>query len=164
MEHSLKALLGTVRPWTAAALLLLVALLTSCGLSSDADPALPEMTIAPGATSEGSSQPTAPVRDHPNLDSALNQLLVVYEEQGMDGAQAFAGTHGLVLAGQSVEVTIVTTPDQVDRLVDTIECLGAEVQADYEERVEAFVPLDRLASVAELPEVQLIREPQRAVP
>lgn len=164
MKYLPGALLCMVRPWTSIALLFVVALLSSCGSSREAEPTLPAVAIPPDVTLEESPQTSGPVMRYPKLDSALNQLLAAYNEQGIDGAQAVAETRGMVLEGQSVEVTIITTPAEVDRLTQAIVCLGGVVQGDYQERVEALVPLDRLASVAELPEVQQIREPQRAVP
>ena len=38
------------------------------------------------------------------------------------------------------------------------------MQGHYKGLVQALVPIDALVSLAELPDVQQIREPQRAVP
>jgi hypothetical protein len=70
----------------------------------------------------------------------------------------------MVLEGQGVQVIIVTSPDAVDELAEAIGSQGGEVQGHFEGQVQALVPIEALASLAELPEVQRIREPQRVVP
>jgi hypothetical protein len=156
--------LGTVWLWTAVGPLLAVAVLSSCGSRSNAQPMLPERTIAPEATLVEAPPPKEPITVHPKLDSSLNQLLEAYDRGGMAEAQAFAETRGMVLKGQGVQVIIVTTPEKVDGLVEAIESQSGEAQGHYEGQVQALVPIEALASLAELPEVQRIREPQRAVP
>jgi len=179
---------GTVWVWTAIALLQVVGFLSSCGPSSEAEPMLPQQTISPDAQPVGGLKaeepgPTLPqqaippdamfieeprpkeqVAIHPKLDSTLNQLLQAYDGQGIAGAQAFAETHGMVLEGQRVQVSVFTIPEAVDGLTEAIEGLGGEVQGHYKGLVQALVPIEALVSLAELPEVQQIREPQRAVP
>jgi hypothetical protein len=155
---------GTVWPWVAIGLLLEVAFLSSCGSSSEAQPMLPERTIPPDATFVEAPQPKELATIHPKLDSTLNQLLEAYDHGGMAEAQAFAETRGMVLQGQGVQVIIVTSPDAVDGLAEAIEPQGGEVQGHFEGQVQALVPIEALASLAELPEVQRIREPQRVVP
>jgi hypothetical protein len=153
-----------VWPWTTIGLVCAVALLSSCGLSSEAGPNLPEQTIPPDATLVEAPRSQEPVTVHPKLDSTINQLLEAYDGEGMAGAQAFAEVRGLVLEGRSVQVVIVTTPDAVDGLAEAVASQGGEVQGHYEGLMEALVPIEALVSLAELPEVQQIREPQRAVP
>jgi hypothetical protein len=179
---------GTVWPCPAIALLLVVGLLLSCGPSSETEPLPPQQTIPPDATSAGGlrseepgtklpqqtippdtvfveePQPKEQITIHPKLDSTLNQLLQAYDGQDMAAAQAFAETHGMVLEGQRVQVNIVTTPDAVDGLTEAIESQGGGVQGHYKGLVQALVPIEALVSLAERPEVQQIREPQRAAP
>jgi hypothetical protein len=156
--------LGAVRPWTAIGLVLVVAVLLSCSSSSKAEPTLPELTIPTDATLVEATQPQESATVILKLDSVLNQLLEVYNGQGVAGAQAFAETRGLALEGQSVQVIIFTTLDAVEGLTEAIESQGGQVQGHHEGQVQALVPIGALASLAELPEVQQIREPQRAVP
>lgn len=164
MRHLRGLRSGIARLSTAFGLLLAVAFLSSCGSSSKAEPILPEVTIPPEATFEEPPRPTDSVTGHPKLDSTLNQLLAAYADQGPAGAQNFAEARGLVLDGQKVEVTLIVTPDAVDRITEAVASLGGVVQGHYQQRVEALVPIDGLVSIAELAEVQQIREPQRAVP
>lgn len=180
-RYSLGVRAGTLWPWTAIVLLLAVGFLPSCGPSSEQTvppdatsagglqagepgPTLPQQAIPPDATFAEEPRPKEQVTLHPKLDSTLNQLLQAYDGQDMAGARAFAESHGMVLEGQRVQVTIVTTPDAVDGLTEAIESHGGEVQGHYKGQIQALVPIEALVSVAELPEVQQIREPQRAVP
>lgn len=164
MRYLLGMRLGTVWPWTAIGLLLAVVVVSSCGSISKAQSMPPELTIVPDATLVEASRPKESVTIHPKLDSTLNQLLEAYDRGGTARAQAFAETRGMVLEGQGVQVIIVTTPDKVDGLTEAIESQGGEAQGHYEGQVQALVPIGALASLADLPEVQRIREPQRAVP
>lgn len=174
--------------WIAIGLLLVVGFLSSCGPSSEGGTILPQQPVPPDVTSAGGLQPKEPgvmlpqqtilpdatfvegprpeesLTIHPKLDSTLNQLMQAYDDQGMAGAQAFSETRGMVLEGQRVQVNIVTTPEAVDGLTEAIEGQGGEVQGHYKGLVQALVPIEALVSLAELPEVQQIREPQRAVP
>jgi hypothetical protein len=152
-------------------LVLVAAWLSSCGMSSEAGTMLPEQPIPPEGTLVEAPRTGEPAAMHPKLDSSLNQLLDAYQREGMAGAQAFAETRGLVLDGQRVQVVLVMAPESVEGLTEAVEELteavageGGEVQGHYEGLLEALVPIEALASLAELPEVQQIREPQRAVP
>jgi hypothetical protein len=150
--------------WTAIGLLLVVGFLSSCGPSSEGGTILPQQTIPPDATFVEGPRPKESLTIHPKLDSTLNQLMQAYDGQGMAGAQTFAATRGMVLEDRRVQVSIVTIPDAVDGLAEVIEDQGGEVQGYYKGLVQALVPIEALVSLAELPEVQQIREPQRAVP
>jgi len=106
----------------------------------------------------------SPVITNPKLDSSLNQLLDAYRNNGLAEPQSFATTHGLVLEGDRVQVVIVTTPQAIDKLTETVIILGGEVQGHYEGRLQALVPIDSLESLAEQQDVQRIREPSRPIP
>lgn len=132
--------------------------------AEEAAPALPQQEIPPDATFAEGPRPVEQLAIHVKLDSTLNRLLQAYDDQGIAGAQAFAETHGMVLEGQRVQVSVVTIPEAVDGLTEAIKDRGGEVQGHYKGLVQALVPIKALVSLAELPEVQQIREPQRAVP
>ena len=155
-----------VLAWPVLFLVLLVeaAWLSSCVASTEAKPKLPEQVILPEETLVEAPRTREREAMHPKLDSSLNQLLDAYQREGEAGARTFAGERGLVLDGQRVEVIIVTAPEAVEAVTEAVAGLRGEVQGHYEGLVEARVPVEALASLAELPEVQRIRVPQRAAP
>jgi hypothetical protein len=105
----------------------------------------------------------SPVITNPKLDSSLNQLLDAYRNDGIAEAQSFATTHGMILEGDRVQVVIVTTPQAIDKLTETVISLGGEVQSHYKGQLQALVPIDSLESLAELQDIQRIREPSRPI-
>jgi subtilisin family serine protease len=58
---------------------------------------------------------------------------------------------------------MVTTPQAIDKLTDTVTSLGGEVQGHYEGHLQALVPIDSLESLAEQQHVQRIREPSQPI-
>ena len=127
------------------------------------EPAPPEMTLPVDDLVEV-QETKSPVTTNSKLDSSLNQLLDAYRNDGMAEAQSFATTHGMVLEGDRVQVVIVTTPQAIDKLTETVISLGGEVQGHYEGHLQALVPIDSLESLAEQEDVQRIREPSRPIP
>lgn len=104
-----------------------------------------------------------PIRNA-KLESSLVQLLNVYQEDGLAAAQAFAQAHLIVMEADRVQVVIETTSDTMPEIVEKIEALGGQPERDYENLVQAFVPLDALEPLAARPDVKLIREPRRPSP
>jgi len=101
---------------------------------------------------------------NPKLDSSLNQLLDLHNKKGMTRSLTFATTRGMVLEGDRVQVVIVTTPQAIDKLTETVISLGGEVQGHYKGQLQALVPIDSLESLAEQQDVQRIREPSQPIP
>ena len=69
----------------------------------------------------------------------------------------------MVLDDNCVQVEVVTSTGAMSDLITAIEAVGGEYQGHYEAMVQALVPIDALESLAQRPDVQAIREPQRAV-
>jgi C1A family cysteine protease len=104
-------------------------------------------------------------RGNPKLESSLNQLLEVHRREGLPAMQAFAERHMMVMEADRVQVVIeVATPEAIGDLREAVEALGGEYQCHYENLLQALVPGDALESLAERPEVQLVREPRRPIP
>jgi hypothetical protein len=103
-----------------------------------------------------------PSRGDPKLGSSLDQLLEVYRQDGLAEAQAFAERRGMALEGGRVQVEIVVVGDAVDDVRAAIEALEGEYQGHYGNLLQALVPLDALTSLAQRPDVAVIREPLRA--
>jgi hypothetical protein len=104
-----------------------------------------------------------PAEFNAKLDSALNQLLEVQRTDGMAGARAFAETRQMLLEGDRVQVILVTEPAAIPGLVQAIERFRGETQGDYEGLLQALVPIDAVEALADRSDVQLIREPRRAI-
>jgi phosphoenolpyruvate-protein kinase (PTS system EI component) len=125
-------------------------------------------TVTPVTTTVDSAMITPqeierPSKGNPKLESSLNQLLEAYHRKGLAEAQAFAAMHMMVLDDNRVQVEVVTSTAAMSDLIAAIEAAGGEYQSHYETVVQALVPIDALESLAQRPDVQAIREPQRAV-
>jgi len=149
--------------WRSIGLLLASGFLLSGCMAGTEEPTPPETTLPVDDLVEV-EETKSPVITNPKLDSSLNQLLDAYRNNGLAEPQSFATTHGLVLEGDRVQVVIVTTPQAIDKLTETVIILGGEVQGHYEGRLQALVPIDSLESLAEQQDVQRIREPSRPIP
>jgi len=149
--------------WRSIGLILTVGFLLSGSMVGAGEPTPPpEMTLPDNGLVEA-QETKAPAITNPKLDSSLNQLLDIHRNKGMTRSQTFATTHGMVLAGDRVQVVIVTTPQAIGKLTDTVTSLGGEVQGHYEGHLQAQVPIDSLESLAEQQHVQLIREPSQPI-
>jgi hypothetical protein len=98
------------------------------------------------------------------LSSPLNQLLEAYQRGGLAEAKIFAATHMLVLKDDLVQVEVIAIEEAAVPIIEeTVEAVGGENQGHYKAVVQALVPIDSLESLAQRSDVQVIREPQRAV-
>jgi len=105
-----------------------------------------------------------PSKGHPKLASSLNQLLAVHRSEGLAEAQTFATSHNMVLQDDRVQVKIVATDEAIDDIRKAVEAVGGEYQAHYQNLLQALLPIGELEALAERPDVQIIREPLRAIP
>jgi hypothetical protein len=150
--------------WRSTGLILTVGILLSGSMVGAGEPTPPpEITLPVDALVEMQGA-KPPVVTNPKLDSSLNQLLNIHQNIGITRSQTFAAMHGMVLEGDRVQVVIVTTPQAIDELTETVISLGGEVQGHYEGRLQALVPIDSLESLAEQEYVLRIREPSRPIP
>ncbi|MGA9351062.1 MAG: S8 family serine peptidase [Anaerolineae bacterium] len=101
---------------------------------------------------------------NPKLGSSLNQLLEAYHRGGLAEAQAFAGSHNLVLQDDCVQVKIVTTEEAIANVRDAVKAVGGEYQTYYQNLLQALVPIGELEALVGRPDVQIIRKPQQAIP
>jgi hypothetical protein len=101
---------------------------------------------------------------HPKLGSSLNQLLKAYHRGGLAEAQSFATRHIVVLDNNRVQVEMVILSEAMGDVRKAIETAGGEYQGHYKTLLQALVPINALESLAQRPDVQFIREPQRAMP
>jgi hypothetical protein len=119
------------------------------------------MTVESAIAPQGGGRPS---EQNPKLDSSLNQLLEAQRE-GLAEAQAFATTHMMVIEGDRVQVELIATQEEaIDDLIAAVEAVGGEYQGHYTTLLQALVPIGALESLAQRPDVQVIREPQRAIP
>ncbi len=158
--------------------LLLVSLLFTIGLLLLGDPVGADDPIPTPAPEEPTEWSTVTVttaevalknierlsKGNPKLESSLNQLLAARRREGWAEAQAFATTHMMVLDNDRVQVVVVTTQEAISNLKEAVEALGGEYQGHYETLLQALVPIDALESLAQRPDVQVIREPRRPIP
>jgi hypothetical protein len=106
-----------------------------------------------------------PLSQNPKLGSALNQLVEARSSAGLAKAQAFAEAHAMILKGDRVQVELIVVQDvAISDLITAIEAVGGEYQGHYQTLVQAIVPIKALESLAQRPDVRLIRDPIRAAP
>ncbi len=151
--------------------------LSACSLTRTAPPTIPQrgeagadfietvpiITVTVDGAMMTPQEIERPPRGNPKLCSLLNQLLEAYRQGGMAEAQAFATMHMMVLDDNRVQVEVATSAEAMSDLIAAIEAVGGEYQGHYETLLQAVVPIDALESLAQRPDVQAIREPQRAV-
>ncbi len=123
----------------------------------------PTFPVMPGVVDENVKVTPLPREGNPKLGTALNQLLEAYHSGGLAEAQAFAKTRELVLRDDRVQVEVVADTEAMSNLKEAVEAMGGEYQGHYETLLQALVPIAALESLAERADVQLIREPRRAV-
>lgn len=100
---------------------------------------------------------------NPKLGSSLNQLLNAYHQGGIVEAHAFAKRHMMVIENDRVQVTIVTTEETIDEVRNAVEAVGGEYQLHYKDLLQALVPIGELESLANRSDIQIVREPIRAI-
>lgn len=149
--------------WRWLGLLLIVMLLVTGGAAGawDSEPEVIQVPAMADLAVEDES--VIPATFHPKLDSALNQLLEVQRTEGLSGARSFASDRQMVIAGDRVQVTLLSEPAAIPGLARAVEALGGELQGDYAGRLQALVPMQALEALAERSEVQVIRDPWRAI-
>ena len=118
-------------------------------------------TVAPMLEEQEVERPSG---GSPKLESSLNQLLEAYEQGGLVGVQAFAEMHRMVLDEGRVQVEVVVAKEAMTDLREAVEAVGGVVQGHHETLLQALVPLESLESLAQRPDVAVIREPRRAGP
>ena len=123
----------------------------------------PTLRVMPGVIEEDIKVTPLPKEGNPKLGSSLNQLLEAYRSGGLAEAQAFAKTREMVLRDDRVQVEVVAAREAMSDLREAVEAVGGEYQGHYETLLQALVPIGALESLAERADVQVIREPQRAV-
>jgi hypothetical protein len=105
-----------------------------------------------------------PSKGHPKLESSLNQLLEAYRRGGLAEAQAFARMHMMVIEGDRVQVEVMATEEAaIPGLKETVETVGGEYQGHQKTLLQVLVPIGAMESLAERPDVQVVRLPQRPV-
>jgi subtilisin family serine protease len=77
------------------------------------------------------------------------------------GAQDFADKHSMVLKDSSLQVEIIGPQETMNELIAAVEAAGGTYQGHYQSLLQAMVPIDALESLAQQPEVQVIRDPIR---
>ena len=150
--------------WRSIGLILTVGFLLSGSMVGAGEPTPPPETTIPDNGLVEVQEIKAPAITNTKLDSSLNQLLDIHRNKGITKSQTFGTTHGMVLEGDSVQVVIVTTPQAVDKLTETVIILGGEVQSHYKGQLQALVPIETLESLAEQQDVQRIHEPSQPIP
>jgi subtilisin family serine protease len=161
---------GTIRLW------LLVSLIPIIGFSPQGSPStVNEAGSIPASQGpvEGTSttlevladiqERARPSTDKTKLESSLNQLLEVHRTKGLEAAQAFATTRTVALDEDRVQVVVEGTAKTIGDLREAVEALGGEYQTHYRTLLQALVPIGALETLAELPDVRVVREPLRPV-
>lgn len=105
-----------------------------------------------------------PPTQNPKLDSSLNQLLEAHRNRGSVEAEGLAQTRRMALEDNRVQVEFIVAQETMNDLIAAIEAIGGAYQGHYQTLAQAIVPIEALESLAQRPDVQVIRNPIRAVP
>ena len=103
-------------------------------------------------------------KGHPKLDSALNQLVVVCEAEGISEARAFARQSGIDMKDDRVRVVIEAEPGQEEEVITLAKALGADVETSYGNLVQAVVSIAHLKALADDANITLVRLPSKPMP
>ena len=106
------------------------------------------------------------------LDSALNQLVQTFAEDGIDRASAFAGKNRIIMRNNLVEVSIELNKNRERGTLDEkytvvnrqISAACGNVKGYSQGFLVAHIPLEVLEKVASLPEIKIITVPERLKP
>jgi hypothetical protein len=92
------------------------------------------------AQGESNNLTSVPAKAHrnPKLDSVLDELVTLQEKASVS---AFAERHGVQRTNDRVRVVIEAQPGGEEKVRGRAKALGAEVEATYENLVQALVPV-----------------------
>ena len=90
-------------------------------------------------------------------------MLEAYRIRGMAEAKTFAINHNMVLQDDRIQVTIVASEGATGDVRKAVEAIGGEYQLHYRNLLQAILPISALETMAKRPDVEIIREPRRAV-
>jgi hypothetical protein len=108
-------------------------------------------------------QSRRPPKGNPKLGSSLNKLLEKQGLEGLSGARTLAKSLNMVLQDDRIQVTIVTGEKATGDVRKAVEAIGGEYQLHYRNLVQVLVPISALRVLAKRTDVQIIREPRRAI-
>lgn len=128
---------------------------------------LPTLMVVP--SSQASSQDELltnlprielPHKGHPKLGSVLWELLATEEVD----AGSFARQRMIELTDGRIRVVIEAEPGETLRAIETAKALGATVEVSCQNLVQVVIPVARLISLADDPNVCFVRLPRYACP
>ncbi|RPH83039.1 MAG: hypothetical protein EHM88_07895, partial [Candidatus Rokuibacteriota bacterium] len=119
-----------------------------------AAPATPDVGLAtpisaPAAQMLELPPPTATAK-HPKLDSHLVDIAAAADTGGTSAGMRVAAEHSVTASDGDVRV-VVTAKGSRSAVADAIRAAGGQVDAEYANLVQAFVPINRLTELAGLP-------------
>ena len=109
---------------------------------------------------------------HPKLDGALNRVYNLYLAKGLSGAKELVARRGMIdMEGDMIRAVAVgrtrgfrTGDFGAARIKADILRLGGRVETSYNELVQCLIPINALAAIADLPEIDLLRLPLKPRP
>jgi hypothetical protein len=137
----------------------------ACGPDKDTTDSPPTNPPPEPSSTELPPPPPPPARPehwHQKLDSAINQLIDA-EEQGNTEILAMAAKIGLT-TDEGVRVAIACEPGQAEAVAEVAVKLGAKVHCVYHDDIDAFVPINKLTTLADEESIRSIRLPVYAAP
>ncbi|MFH1032268.1 MAG: S8 family serine peptidase [Chloroflexota bacterium] len=104
-------------------------------------------------------------KGHPKLDSQLGQLVAA---EAKAQAKSFAQQRAIPLvegkATTEVRTIIEFAPGSLDAAKQAVEAAGGRVEGSYQNLLQAVMPVPNLTTVADKPNVKLVRLPWQALP
>lgn len=100
-----------------------------------------------------------PVKGNPKLDSQLNQLI----SANASGPLSFALGKSGVLSSKGARVVVECLPGKVDAVKKAVGA-NVTVETGYGNLLQVTAPISRLAALAAISDIRLVRLPQHPVP
>ncbi len=110
--------------------------------------------------------------DNPKLSPAFNRLLGEMTTGGVRGSRSCGESRGLAMDNDLIWAVIEVDADRSvnlsgelqDTLKGWVESFGGKWELVYRNKVQAWLPVEALESIADLPEVKYVRQPVRSIP
>lgn len=94
--------------------------------------------------------------------SSVNNLVSIYEGEGMPAALAYAASRGFSITGESVTLVVESAAGGAAAASAAVAA-GAEVEASYGNLVQVTIPVANLETLAASPDVTYLRQPEEPV-
>jgi len=111
--------------------------------------------------------------NHPKLESAIEEMLEIYQNRGIEHAASFAAQRNMDMVRVSIRVVMESSvrgifkgvaPAAAQWLASVVEAGGGEVECLSLTRIQCLIPIEILAELSDMDPVRMVRIPLKALP